>query len=53
VTAKRPKPIDIGRLKDALEFEFDLPYPGDQRMGLVARAKEGFSVRLNIGIPDN
>ena len=51
VTAKRPKPIDIGRLKDALEFEFDLPYPGDQRMGLVARAKEAFSFRLNVDIP--
>lgn len=51
VTARRPKPIDVQRLKEAIEFEFDLPYPGDQRMGLVGRAKEAFSRRLSIEIP--
>lgn len=51
VTARRPKPINVQRLKEAIEFEFDLPYPGDQRMGLVARAKEAFGKRLNIKIP--
>lgn len=51
VTARRPKPIDVERLKEAIEFEFDLPYPGDQRMGLVSRAKQAFGRRLGIEIP--
>jgi hypothetical protein len=43
-----PLPVDKKRLKAALEFEFDLPYPDGSRMGLVAEAKAAFSERLGI-----
>ncbi len=38
--------VDIARLREALEFEFDLPYPDGSRMGLVAEAKAAFGRRL-------
>ncbi|MCU0551875.1 MAG: ParB N-terminal domain-containing protein [Leptolyngbya sp. Prado105] len=37
------KQIDWVELIKALEFEFDLPYPGDLRMGLADEAIEAFS----------
>jgi ParB-like nuclease domain len=37
------KTIDWRELVKALEFEFDLPYPGDRRLGLVELAIECFS----------
>lgn len=43
VGANDPDPV---RLAQALEFEFDLPYPDGSKMGLVLRAKEAFSKRL-------
>ena len=44
----KPKKVNVKRLKAALEFEFDLPYPDGTRMGLVAEALEAFSNRLGI-----
>lgn len=44
----KPKKINAKRLKAALEFEFDLPYPDGTRMGLVSQAKQAFSNRLGI-----
>jgi hypothetical protein len=46
--ASRAKPVDTLALKDALEFEFELPYPDGTRMGLSERAKQAFAKRLGI-----
>jgi hypothetical protein len=43
-----PRKIDKKKLKAALAFEFDLPYPDGSRMGLVAEAEAAFSKRLGI-----
>ncbi len=40
---RRPKPLDPVKLRAALEFEFDLPYPDGSRMGLVSEAITAFS----------
>lgn len=45
--ARGPK-LNIDALREAIEFEFDLPYPDGTRMGLVDRAKEAFSKRLGV-----
>jgi hypothetical protein len=37
-------------LRQALEFEFDLPYPDGTRMGLAAEAIAAFSKRLNVAL---
>lgn len=44
----KPKKVNAKRLKAALEFEFDLPYPDCTRMGLANQAKQAFSNRLGI-----
>lgn len=44
----KPKKINAKRLKAALEFEFDLPYPDGTRMDLVSAAKQAFFNRLGI-----
>ena len=36
------------RLRAAIEFEFDLPYPDGTRMDLVKCAMDSFSQRLQI-----
>lgn len=38
------------RLRKAIEFEFDLPYPDGTRAGLVEEAKAAFSQRLGVCI---
>jgi hypothetical protein len=43
IKCRQPHEIDHERLVEALEFEFDLPYPGDQRMGLADLAVEAFT----------
>lgn len=43
-----PLEINVKRLKAAIEFEFDLPYPDGSRMGLVDEAKRAFSERLGV-----
>jgi hypothetical protein len=45
---KKPKPFDIELLREAIEFEFDLPHPNEKRLGLADRAKQAFSERLGI-----
>jgi hypothetical protein len=45
---RNPYPIDAEKLRAALEFEFDLPYPDGQRMGLASEAVQAFSQRLGI-----
>jgi hypothetical protein len=47
VEARNPK-INIERLRLALEFEFNLPYPDGKRMNLVHEAKLAFSKRLGV-----
>jgi hypothetical protein len=44
------RPVDAERLRAAIEFEFDLPYPDGTRMGMVKKAKEAFSKRLGIAL---
>lgn len=48
--AKKPK-IDIVKLGEAINFEFELPYPDGTTMGLSKKAKEAFEKRLKIVIP--
>jgi hypothetical protein len=43
-----PKNISPEELKQAIEFEFDLPHPGGLRLGMAEEAKEAFSKRLGI-----
>ncbi len=46
----RPRPVDPERLRRALEFEFNLPYPDGTRMGLVDEAKATFGRRLGVDL---
>lgn len=46
--AQGPKPVDAKRLGEALDFEFDLPYPDGKRMGLAGEARAAFAQRLGI-----
>lgn len=45
---KKPRGLNRQRLRRALEFEFDLPYPEGGRMGLVEEAVAAFSERLGV-----
>ena len=45
---KKPRELDIDKLREALEFEFDLPHPNGERLGLAEKAKECFGKRLGI-----
>jgi hypothetical protein len=42
------KEVDPDRLRAALEFEFNLPYPDGTRMNLVTEAKAAFAKRMGI-----
>jgi len=42
------RPVNLDRLKAAIAFEFDLPYPDGTRMGLADKAKAAFEKRLEI-----
>ena len=46
--ADNAKPVDVDALRAALEFEFNVPHPGDLRLGLAEEAKVAFSKRLGI-----
>ncbi len=41
-------PLPPDGLREALEFEFDLPYPDGSRMGLAAEAVAAFEKRLGV-----
>ncbi len=43
--------LDVDALADALDFEFDLPYPDGSTMGLAGRAREVFEKRLGVKLP--
>lgn len=45
-----PRPVDPALLRKALRFEFDLPYPGGERMGLADEALRAFGQRLGIAL---
>lgn len=47
-TCADPLPIDGPRLRQAIEFEFDLPYPDGSKMELVERALVAFTNRLSL-----
>lgn len=44
---RKPRPVSPDRLKHALLFEFDLPYP-DGTMGLADHALDAFAARLGV-----
>lgn len=46
--AKGPKEINPDSLREALEFEFNLPHPNGKRLGLAEKAKKSFSEKLGI-----
>lgn len=39
-------PVSIEKLENAIDFEFDLPYPDGSRMGLINEAKKAFADRF-------
>ena len=43
--------IKPAALADALDFEFELPYPDGSRMGLSGVARKAFEHRLGIKLP--
>ena len=43
-----PKEISIDELREAIEFEFNLPHPGGVRLNMVDEAKKAFSKRLGV-----
>ncbi|MDX2231337.1 MAG: ParB N-terminal domain-containing protein [Leptolyngbyaceae cyanobacterium bins.349] len=47
---RNPRPIDPTALKDAIAFEFDLPYPDGSCMDMVDVALEAFSTRLGVAL---
>ena len=47
IEAREPK-INFAKLRQAIEFEFNLPYPDGSTMGLVEEARAAFSARLGI-----
>ncbi|WP_070166626.1 ParB N-terminal domain-containing protein [Agrobacterium vitis] len=48
-TCRVPRPLDLDRLRQALQFEFDLPYP-EGRMGFADKALSIFSQRLGVSL---
>lgn len=52
VTARCRNPLFMlpQQLAESLRFEFNLPYPGNKRMGLAKIALEAFSVRLGLNL---
>ena len=42
--------VDVAQLREAIEFEFDLPYPDGTRMGLADEAKAAFGKRLGVAL---
>ncbi len=42
--------VCMARLREAIDFEFDLPYPDGSRMGLAAEARAAFSKRLGVSL---
>ncbi|MEX0331465.1 MAG: ParB N-terminal domain-containing protein [Puniceicoccaceae bacterium] len=47
-TCAHALPVDKERLRAAIEFEFDLPYPDGTRMDMVEEAIEAFEKRLGV-----
>jgi hypothetical protein len=45
-----PRPVSVEELRAAIEFEFNLPHPGERRLGMVDEAKAAFSKRLGVKI---
>ncbi len=48
---RQPKSFTPEQIAEAIEFEFDLPYPDGTRLDLVDEAKAAFSERLSVKIP--
>jgi hypothetical protein len=45
-----PLPIRPADLAESIRFEFNLPYPGGRRLGLVRQALQAFSLRLGVDL---
>ena len=50
VVCQHPRPVDYERLAEALDREFDVPYPDGSRLGLGAEAKAAWSKRLGVDL---
>lgn len=50
VRAARPKPINPTLVRKMIEHEFNLPWPGGERLGMVAEATAAFEQRLGISL---
>ena len=53
IKCSQPRAVDLDLLREALEFEFDLPYPGERRMGLASQAIAAFEALLGKKIEKN
>ena len=47
------KTLEPGKLRAAVEFEFNLPYPDGTRMGLAKEAIAAFEKRMGISLPQS
>lgn len=50
VVCQNPKPVDLARLAEALEREFDLPFPDGTRLDMAKEAKAAWSKRLGVDL---
>jgi len=47
---RHPRPVSHKLLAESIRFEFDLPYPNEQRMSLTEEALDAFSARLGVDL---
>jgi hypothetical protein len=47
---RNPRSVEPAALRDAIAFEFDLPYPDGSRIDMVNTALEAFSTRLGVAL---
>ena len=47
---REPRGVDKTQLRQAIAFEFDLPYPDGSRLGLVDEARAAFGQRLGVSL---
>jgi hypothetical protein len=46
--SRRPLPLNREKLRAAIEFEFDMPYPDETRLGMVDEALDAYCKRLGV-----
>ena len=44
--------VSLENLAEALDFEFELPYPDGTTLGLSQKARQAFEKRLGVHLPE-